>query len=150
MHRYAFDRIWKPALVTIAGYVLVIAYTVIVNALDLNFIEPENTVPGSISRDAWGLAIFGVVAVVAAPLSEELLFRGLVFGGLVRWGFWPAAVISGVGFSMAHLDPGTFIPFTLIGMALAWAYWSSGNLWDSIIAHCLFNTTSFLVLLSRF
>jgi len=78
-----------------------------------------------------------------------LLFRGLVFGGLVRWGFWPAALLSGVGFSMAHIDPGTFIPFTLIGMALAWVYWSTGSLWDAIIAHSLFNTTSFLLLLSR-
>ncbi len=149
MTGYGFERIWRPALVTVAGYLLVIVYTIIVTVLDIDFLKPSESVPTSILRDPWGLAIFGFIAVLAAPISEEILFRGLVFGGLVRWGFWPAALISGIGFSLAHLDPGTLIPFTLIGMALAWAFWSTGSLWDAILAHAFFNTTSYLLLLSR-
>ncbi|MCK9517498.1 MAG: hypothetical protein M0R74_00510 [Dehalococcoidia bacterium] len=51
MHRYTFDRVWKPALVTIGGYVLVVVYTIIVSVLDLDFIQPAESIPGSITRD---------------------------------------------------------------------------------------------------
>lgn len=148
--RYAFGRVWKPALVTLGAYATVVVYTVIVTALDIDLLKPKDVLQNSsIVRDGWGLAIFGFVAVVAAPLSEETFFRGLLFGGFARWGFYPAAAISGLTFSLAHLDPGTLIPFTLIGIWFAWLFRSTGSLWDSIIAHSLFNTTSFLLLLTR-
>jgi membrane protease YdiL (CAAX protease family) len=78
-----------------------------------------------------------------------LFFRGLVFTGLLRWGFLPAAVASAGLFTLAHLDAGSIIPFFFVGMTMAWLYWSRGNLWDGIAFHVMFNTTSFLLLLTR-
>jgi membrane protease YdiL (CAAX protease family) len=88
------------------------------------------------------------VAVVAAPISEELFFRGFAFGGLLRWGYWPAAAVSALGFSLAHFDPGSVIPFFCIGLVMAWLYWRRGSLWDSITFHFLFNFISFALLLA--
>src|SRR5690606_32559884 len=67
MTGYGFERIWRPALVTVAGYLLVIVYTIIVTVLDIDFLKPSESVPTSILRDPWGLAIFGFIAVLAAP-----------------------------------------------------------------------------------
>ncbi|MCC7363581.1 MAG: CPBP family intramembrane metalloprotease [Dehalococcoidia bacterium] len=147
---YSFDRLWKPGLVTIAAYVIVILYSVTADALDLGILEPEQSVPGTIMRDDWGMAIFAVLAIVFAPLSEEIFFRGLVFGGFARWGFAIAGPLSAVIFAASHVDPGTLIPFTIVGLMFAWLYRSSGSLWDSIAAHAMFNSIStFLLLFTR-
>lgn len=148
LRHYDLDRLWRPAALTIGAYVIVLAYTVIVQAIDIDLLKPTNAMPGAVARDTWGLVIFGFVALVFAPISEETFFRGLVFGGFARFGFWPAAAISGLAFSLAHLDPGTLIPFTLIGMGFCWLFRSSGSLWENIISHMLFNATSFILLLA--
>lgn len=47
--------------------------------------------------------VIGVLAVLVAPVVEELLFRGLVLRGLMlRMGFWPAAVLSSALFGVLH------------------------------------------------
>lgn len=47
--------------------------------------------------------VFAVLAVVVAPVLEELLFRGLVLRGLMlRLGFWPAALLSSACFGLFH------------------------------------------------
>lgn len=148
LRHYNLDRLWRPAALTIGAYLTVVLYTVIVHAIDIDLLEPTNAIPGAVVRDNWGLAIFGFVAIVLAPVSEEAFFRGLVFGGFARFGFWPAAVISGFTFAAAHLDPGTLIPFTIIGMGFCWLFRSSGSLWENIVSHMLFNATSFILLLA--
>ena len=89
-----------------------------------------------------------LVACLAAPLAEESFFRGFMFTGLLRWGFWPSAAISSFAFTVAHLDPGSIIPFFWIGIIMAYLYRSRGTLWDSILFHFMFNFTSFLVLVA--
>jgi membrane protease YdiL (CAAX protease family) len=51
----------------------------------------------------WSLLLFVVLACLAAPVLEELLFRGIVLRGLMlRTGFWPAAVVSSACFGLFH------------------------------------------------
>jgi len=70
------------------------------------------------------------------PLSEEIFFRGFVFGGLLaRFGPWPAMVISGLIFSAFHLSLGVAVPIFITGFLLAWLYWRTGSLWAAIGAH---------------
>ena len=148
LNRIPLERIWVP-LVCVAGvYALVVVYAVVVKGLGIGFLEPQSTIPSAVAREPAALALAGVLAVIAAPLSEELFFRGLIFGGFLRWGFWPAALISGLAFSLAHFDPGSVIPFTGVGIIMAWLYWRRGCLWDSIIFHACFNFASFLLLAS--
>jgi len=89
-----------------------------------------------------------------APLGEELLFRGLLLRALVRrMEFWPAAVVSGVIFGIAHIDQ--YVPYplwprtlTLIGtgVVLAWLYRWRGY-WGSVAAHASVNLGAAIVLL---
>ena len=140
--------LWRPALAVVGCYVMVVVYATIVTVLDIEALVPESTVPFEVVRAPTTLVLTGVAVVVAAPLAEEIFYRGLIFGGLQQWGFWPAAVISGAIFSGVHLDPGSLIPFFIIGVTLAWLFWRRGNLWESVAFHVLFNAVSFSLLLA--
>ncbi len=148
LNRYDFLGVWRPALAVIAAYLMVAGYVYFARAVLPGFLVPESTVPTGISRESSTLAIAFAATVIGAPISEELFFRGFVFAGLSRWGFWPAAAVSATLFALVHFDPGSVIPFFGIGVVMAWLFWSRGSLWDSVLFHFLFNFTSFLILAS--
>ncbi len=139
--------LWRPVFAVVGCYVMVAVYAAIVNALDIEALQPESTVPFEVMRHPATIVLTGIAVIVTAPLSEEIFYRGLIFGGLQRWGFWPAALISGAVFSGVHLDTGSLIPFFIIGVVLAWLFWRRGNLWESVAFHVLFNAASFSLLL---
>jgi membrane protease YdiL (CAAX protease family) len=144
--RYQLGTVWRPILAVAGAYTMVGLYIAAAKATGVGWLEPESTVPVEIARDHLTLAIAGAATVVGAPISEELYFRGLIFSGLSKWGFWPAAAISAALFTLVHFDTGSIIPFFIIGLIMAALYWSRGSLWDSIIFHFLFNLTSFTIL----
>ena len=146
--RFSVRGLWRPTVAVVGCYAMVVTYAIIVHALDIDALEPEGTVPIEVLRQPVTLVLTGLAVVVAAPLGEELFYRGLIFGGLQRWGFWPAALLSGAVFSGVHLDLGSLIPFFIIGVTLAWLFWRRGNLWESVAFHVLFNAASFFLLLA--
>lgn len=106
--------------------------------------------PEQVSTDlaGWGLVIFAVFAVIAAPALEEFVFRGLLFRSIAdRLGFWPGALISAVAFGAFHLlTPGDGLDVLALGIThvgtgigLAWIYWRRRNLLASIAGHAVFN-----------
>jgi len=80
-----------------------------------------------------------LLAVVAAPLCEEYIFRGLVFGGLERqWGFRRAALGSALIFAVVH--PMLSAPTVfLLGLATAFVYARGGMLLGPIVTHVVYN-----------
>lgn len=86
-------------------------------------------------------------SVLIAPLCEELFFRGLVLPGLLRelspvW----AVLISAALFAIAHVDPNSFLPLFVIGLALGFIRLRSGSTWASISLHVLNNLLSSVVI----
>lgn len=148
LNRFHFRGLWVVFATVFAAYVLTFLWVIASEASGIDLLRPESTVPVEITRDDLTLSIAAAATVVGAPLSEELFFRGLIFSGLLRWGFWPAASISGLAFSMVHFDPGSLVPFMFLGIAMAWLYHRTGSLWDAIVFHFLFNFTSFSLLLA--
>jgi membrane protease YdiL (CAAX protease family) len=146
MDHYRASWLLRPFLMTIAAYAGVAAYATITTIIGWDPLIPESTLPTAVANDGLALALAGVAAVIGAPLSEEVLHRGLVFGGLLRWGFWPASMISAGIFAAIHLDTGSLIPFFGIGMALAWLFSRRRTLWDAVAFHLFFNLTSYLIL----
>src|SRR5262249_51612492 len=87
-----------------------------------------------------------VSAVVWAPIVEELIFRGLLYGTLrTRLGVWPAAVGSALIFSLPHgyAAAGSLSVF-MSGMLWAWAYERTRSLWPGMLAHSANNLMSTL------
>jgi membrane protease YdiL (CAAX protease family) len=89
------------------------------------------------TRDAtlWLAAI----AIVAAPIFEEFIFRGLIFGGLRRsFSFMPAGLASAAIFAIVHPPP-SVIPVFLMGLAAALAYERTRMLAAPMTVHAIYN-----------
>jgi len=90
--------------------------------------------------------------VIAAPITEETLFRGLFFGALrTRAPFWAAAGASGILFGAVHLASGDAAVaglLALFGVILAWLYERTGSLGPPIVLHMLNNGIAIIPLLS--
>jgi membrane protease YdiL (CAAX protease family) len=133
------------------GYLLlfatVFAYNVLIEVLGFDFLVPEEQLPDNVFDNTAVIAIAGVAIVLAAPIAEETFFRGFLFGGLRRYvPLWPAALLSGAVFSLAHGNLGLIIPFALVGGILAWLYSRTNSLLTPILVHLLFNLTSYSIL----
>ena len=87
---------------------------------------------------------------LGAPLSEELLFRGFLLTPLAssRLGYWPAAVLVALAWTMLHLSYSTvgLIEVFIIGIFLSWTLRRTGSLYVPIFCHALYNTFLFLLL----
>lgn len=84
--------------------------------------------------------LVSIAALVAAPIAEELLFRGVIFNWLtVRVGTASAAVGSGTMFGLSHGDL-VLLPFLVFdGIAFALVYRYTRNLYATMIVHGLRN-----------
>lgn len=92
------------------------------------------------------LASYGIVATVFAPLGEELLFRGLVFGTLrERMPFWIAAVLTGTLFGVIHFDAPIqgILLLCVFGTSLCLLYQATGSLLPCLGLHALHNAITF-------
>lgn len=137
----------KVVLWAFGSYAAVIGYSALVSLFDIRWLVPEGTVGEEITRDPVTLVLAGLLAVAVAPISEEILFRGIIFNALSRYGILLAALTSGLLFALPHLDPGSILPFTLVGAALAWVYYRHRSLVAAIHFHLLFNSVSYVLLL---
>ncbi len=91
------------------------------------------------------IAAFLFMGVVAAPFSEEVFFRGLLFNAFyTRLPLWVAATISGIVFGLAHMDLFNALPLAVAGIVLALAYARYRNIWVNVLGHALFNAVAFL------
>lgn len=99
-----------------------------------------------------GIAILILVAVVGAPLVEELVYRGLLQGALGRslkqWRGWLALVLVAAFFALVHFSPVEFPGLFLVGLVLGICALRTGRLGMGIITHAAFNATA-LVLVAR-
>ncbi|WP_376795769.1 type II CAAX prenyl endopeptidase Rce1 family protein [Thermogemmatispora sp.] len=88
-----------------------------------------------------------VLAVIVAPVCEEIFFRGFVFPGLRR-GLAPgwAVVVSALVFALAHADLGSLPVLIVIGLLLAVLRWWSGSLYPGLLLHVLNNGISAVVI----
>jgi len=79
------------------------------------------------------------LGVVAAPLCEEFIFRGLIFGGLRRsMGALPAIVISAAIFAIVH-PALSMLPVFALGVIAAVAYERSKVLLAPMLVHAIYN-----------
>ena len=87
-----------------------------------------------------------VAVAVLTPIAEELLFRGVFFGGVrQRVSFLPAALATTGLFTLVHEPqawPGVFV----LGFGLALAYERTKSLWAPIAAHATVNGLPLLLL----
>ena len=89
-------------------------------------------------------AAFGanfVVVALVAPVVEELTFRGLGFTLLdARFGRWPAIVLVGIAFGLAHGLVDALPPLVVFGACLAYLRSRTSSVFPGMILHASYNT----------
>ncbi|MBV7537814.1 CPBP family intramembrane metalloprotease [Duganella sp. sic0402] len=79
------------------------------------------------------------LAVIAAPLCEEFIFRGLIYGGLRRSMKAPQAMLmSAAIFAVVH-PPLSMLPVFVLGLCAAWTYERSKTLLAPMLVHAAYN-----------
>lgn len=135
-------------------YVLSLGVNALVLAITGGVDNPNDAAIMDIALESSGA--IKAVAVFMAPVVEELLFRGVVFGGVYRRSRVLAYVISVLMFSVYHVwqyvavsgDLGMLVyvlQYLPISFVLAWSYERSGSIWVPIGFHMVINSLSFAV-----
>ena len=95
-----------------------------------------------------GKAILYSFLLLEAPLLEEPLFRGIIFGGLSKiLPVWAAMALSGFLFAFVHVNAATMIPLWFLGIAFAWLYARTGTLLAPMAVHFTFNAVNLILCL---
>jgi membrane protease YdiL (CAAX protease family) len=97
--------------------------------------------------------LIAVIAIVVAPVLEELLFRGLFQTTirsylLFRNGAWVAILVSSALFMTAHANYEHWSALFVLSMCLGYSYEKSGSLFRPIFIHSIFNAISIVAVLS--
>jgi membrane protease YdiL (CAAX protease family) len=129
----------KTVLLTVgalgSSLVATAVYATLIRAAGSDILTPPE-IPPDIAFPGPAIVFTFQALALATPLTEEILFRGFIFAGLVpRLGVGWAMVASAAIFSVFHFSLGVTVPIFITGMALAWLYWRTGSLWPSIFAH---------------
>lgn len=96
------------------------------------------------------LGFFVCMAVLVAPIVEEILFRGILYPAIKQIGFPRLAAIStAIIFALFHVNLVTFASLTAVALGLIFLYEYTDNLFAPIIAHAVFNASNvFMIFLS--
>ena len=98
--------------------------------------------------EAFGPVVVQVILIViAAPISEELCFRGMLYGGLrERLPRYPAALVTGLIFGGLHATTGVTAvpPLIVFGFLLALLYEKTDSIVPGIMLHMLNNIVALL------
>lgn len=86
-----------------------------------------------------------LLGAVLTPIGEELLFRGVLFTLLTRYGVWVAAILSSIVFALSHgLNLATPVAF-IVGLAAAWLMHATKSIWPGVVVHAVNNASSSIV-----
>lgn len=127
------------------GILVLIASITLYLSSEINVFEYMQGGPSTTKRGIWLLLLVGGVV---SPITEEIAFRGVLYGYLRRWGILAAIIGSTVAFVLAHAIQGAF-PLTQVvgGIVFAVAYEKERNLMVPMVIHMLGNLAIFSVTL---
>jgi membrane protease YdiL (CAAX protease family) len=126
--------VWSAGFAAVAGLLFL--------GLFMTGQDPFTLVRSPLPEGTDQRVLFFFVGGIVAPLAEEIVFRGLIFGYLRRWGVPAAVLISTALFAVLHLPA---LPVTQIvgGIVFAVAYHTGGSLMVPIVIHVLGNLAIF-------
>lgn len=95
--------------------------------------------------------IIVVTTVVAAPIFEEMVFRGL-FQTMIRSVLvkpWRSIFVTSLLFAIVHANPEHWPALFGLSCCIGYSYEKSGSLFRPIFVHALFNATSIVTVLNQ-
>lgn len=143
---------WLDMLLAPAGAVAYIILTTIISTLAamlLTFVDysqvQETGFSNLATQSEYTLAFLSLVIV--APIAEELLFRGYLFGKLRKHApLWASILITSLLFAVVHFQWNVSIDVFALSIILCLLRVWSGSLWPSVLLHMLKNGVAFYFL----
>lgn len=134
--RYSL-RGFDPSII-LWGIILMIATSIVIEpALDIfpdKYLEMMKT---AMNNGGWSMA----TAIVAAPLFEEMLFRGIIQEGISRkYGALQGIIVASLIFGVVHIIPQQIVSASVLGMILGYIYYRTQSLFSVIIIHAVNNS----------
>ena len=148
------DLGWGP-LIWLGAIGAQVAVGAVVIALDLPIVGNTDGIE-ELTADRTYVVSIVISAVVAAPIVEEMVFRGVVMRGLAsRLPIVAVVVLQGLLFGVAHVDPvrgvgniGLVLVLSGVGIAFGVAVALLGRIGPSIVAHAIFNAAVLVIVLT--
>lgn len=141
------DILWAPA-----GGVVYLILTTIVSALAIialpfvDYTQTQDTGFAGISGQMEYILAF-ISLVIVAPVAEEVLFRGYLFGKLRKHApLWITILITSLLFALVHFQWNVALDVFALSIVLCLLRVVSGSLWPSILLHMLKNGVAFYFL----
>lgn len=143
---------WSDIGLAVAGYIV---YFIAVVAVTFGI---SKLIPGfnaNQTQDLGFTTLYGVerflgfiVLVVVAPVVEETIFRGFLFGKLreSRMPLWPAILTVSALFGLAHGQWNVGIGTFILSIVLCYLREATGSVWASILVHMINNAIAFTLL----
>jgi uncharacterized protein len=134
----------RDAVIVFACLVpFVLAYDALTYLLGRDVVTPFQVDTYRSAREAGTLPLLWLTLVVAAPVAEEIIFRGFLYRGWVtsERSAAPAILIISALFAIIHIQYDWYgiLQVFMIGLAFGWARWQSGSTLLTILMHALVN-----------
>lgn len=109
-------------------------------------VEPGSENTEMIVNMATAVPLMMIVVAVFVPIMEEIVFRMVIFGSLFkRFGFWIAAISSGLIFAIVHWDFENLLVYLAMGIVFAFLYVKTKRIIVPIMAHVGINSFVMLI-----
>jgi membrane protease YdiL (CAAX protease family) len=97
-----------------------------------------------------GFVVFAICVAIAAPIAEEIFFRGLAQPVLQHYlGGVGGLIVTSILFGLVHLGSNPIeavLPLAFFGAVVGTLAWRTGRLWPGIFAHMTFNGITVIAL----
>jgi membrane protease YdiL (CAAX protease family) len=123
--------------------VFLLGYDALTSLLSHDVVSPFQLDTYRTARAAGLLPMLWLAFVIAAPLGEEIVFRGFLYRGWARspGAVAPAIAVISALWAMMHVQYDWFgiLQIFLLGLLLGWARWRSGSTLLAVGLHGLAN-----------
>ena len=151
-------RNWKSDVKTGLKYYLIVLPAIIASGFIADSvlrafgIEPrqQDIISNLLNEDSLGvLAFMFFFGMLAAPIIEELLFRGFLQSAVrITCSRLQTILISGFVFALIHWNAHVFLQIFVLGFMLAYLFEKTGSLVAPITVHICHNTITLVFLIS--
>lgn len=143
---------WKDFLWLIAGIVAYIFLTIVVTFGSrllfpgADYDQAQDTGFSGLTTQ-FELILTFISLVIVAPIAEEVMFRGYLFGKLKKHAkVWVSVILSALLFGIVHFQFNVALDTFALGVVLALLRVATGSIWTSIMLHMVKNGLAFYIL----
>ncbi len=137
---------WTPLVLSAIIGVGVWIVSVGINAVMVlltGYVTPVS--PTAYPSNALEAVLLLTATVLAAPLCEEVIFRGYVQRAYERWGSWTGILLAGSVFVLYHLRFQGLPSLVPVTLTLGIIAWRTDSLWPAVVLHAVYNSLASLV-----